>query len=142
QCFADPLTPDQYRDILANPNAGALVLTQGGDPVAMLCYQQVGEEAEIIRLAVVPTRRHQGLGLELLQRWLGPLGMPVHGNGPRPAAWSAGPDAPRRVFLEVRASNVPAIALYLKAGFAQTGRRLGYYTHPVEDALLMELRRG
>ena len=39
--------------------------------------------------------------------------------------------------LEVRASNVPAIALYEKLGFAQVGRRPNYYRNPKEDALIL-----
>jgi ribosomal-protein-alanine N-acetyltransferase len=41
------------------------------------------------------------------------------------------------VFLEVRASNAAAIALYEKHGFAAVGRRRGYYDAPVEDAAVM-----
>ena len=39
--------------------------------------------------------------------------------------------------LEVRASNREAIGFYQQAGFVQEGRRTGYYSQPVEDALLM-----
>lgn len=39
--------------------------------------------------------------------------------------------------LEVRASNDPAKRLYMKHGFAQVGRRKGYYDDPKEDAILM-----
>jgi ribosomal-protein-alanine N-acetyltransferase len=42
-----------------------------------------------------------------------------------------------RATLEVRASNLPAIALYLAGGFVVAGRRTAYYTHPVEDALIL-----
>jgi ribosomal protein S18 acetylase RimI-like enzyme len=45
------------------------------------------------------------------------------------------------VFLEVRASNAGAIALYSTLGFAITGRRRDYYSAPREDALVMELRK-
>ena len=41
------------------------------------------------------------------------------------------------VFLEVRASNVPAISLYRKLGFVEVGSRPGYYHSPVENALVM-----
>jgi [ribosomal protein S18]-alanine N-acetyltransferase len=37
----------------------------------------------------------------------------------------------------VRASNVEAQALYRRFGFAPVGVRKAYYTHPVEDALVM-----
>jgi len=46
------------------------------------------------------------------------------------------------VFLEVRASNRAALALYLSLGFKETGRRSRYYIDPVEDALLLALRLG
>lgn len=42
-------------------------------------------------------------------------------------------------FLEVRASNKPAITFYRRLGFAETARRLRYYIDPVEDAVLMSL---
>ena len=41
------------------------------------------------------------------------------------------------LLLEVRVSNVPAIALYNKLGFEQVGRRPRYYTNPREDALIL-----
>jgi ribosomal-protein-alanine N-acetyltransferase len=44
------------------------------------------------------------------------------------------------VNLEVRASNQPALGLYRRLGFAETGRRVRYYHDPVEDAALMRLR--
>lgn len=40
------------------------------------------------------------------------------------------------VFLEVRASNLPARKLYQKAGFRETGRRKLYYSDPLEDAIV------
>lgn len=43
----------------------------------------------------------------------------------------------RTLFLEVRASNEPALRLYRTIGFQEVGRRSGYYTHPPEDALIM-----
>jgi [ribosomal protein S18]-alanine N-acetyltransferase len=42
-------------------------------------------------------------------------------------------------FLEVREGNVIAQGLYQRCGFQVVGRRRGYYTRPVEDALLMSL---
>jgi ribosomal-protein-alanine acetyltransferase len=44
------------------------------------------------------------------------------------------------VNLEARASNQPALALYLQLGFVESGRRTRYYQFPVDDAILMRLR--
>jgi ribosomal-protein-alanine N-acetyltransferase len=44
------------------------------------------------------------------------------------------------VFLEVRASNQPALGFYRQVGFVDTGRRRSYYHDPVEDAVLMRLQ--
>ena len=41
------------------------------------------------------------------------------------------------VSLEVRAGNVPAVALYEKHGFAPVGLRKNYYERPREDAVIM-----
>ena len=46
------------------------------------------------------------------------------GTGGRPEAHRRGA---RRMFLEVAADNVAALALYGQAGLVPTGRRLGYY---------------
>jgi ribosomal-protein-alanine N-acetyltransferase len=47
-----------------------------------------------------------------------------------------------RVYLEVRASNEPAIALYKRHGFTECGHRVRYYRDPVEDAILLSLAHG
>ena len=39
--------------------------------------------------------------------------------------------------LEVRASNVPAIAFYTQMGFQQIALREQYYSNPVEDAMIL-----
>jgi ribosomal-protein-alanine N-acetyltransferase len=46
----------------------------------------------------------------------------------------------RDVHLEVRGSNAVALAFYRALGFQETGRRPRYYTEPVEDSLLLQLR--
>ncbi len=85
-------------------------------------------EAQILNLSVVPDARREGLGRQLLRRFID--------------------DARRlgaeQIFLEVRVSNVAAIGLYDAEGFAAVGRRDGYYPGigadaPREDALVMRL---
>jgi ribosomal-protein-alanine N-acetyltransferase len=45
----------------------------------------------------------------------------------------------REVMLEVREANRSAQAFYRFLGFSEEGRRPGYYSNPVEDAVLMRL---
>ena len=71
----------------------------------------VAGEAELVTLAVAPEARRQGTGRALLARF-------------EAAARSRGA---AQGFLEVAADNAGALALYLGAGWHETGRRRGYY---------------
>ncbi len=72
------------------------------------------DEAELMTIAVDPRWRGRGVGRALLDAGLADLMM-------SPA---------RRIFLEVAADNAPALALYRRHGFAEIGRRDGYYARP------------
>ena len=43
------------------------------------------------------------------------------------------------IFLEVRISNLPALAMYRNLGFSVKGIRKDYYSEPKEDAYIMSL---
>jgi len=45
----------------------------------------------------------------------------------------------RRIWLEVRESNAPAINFYKRNGFRTMTKRREFYSNPQEDALLMRL---
>lgn len=45
----------------------------------------------------------------------------------------------KNIWLDVRASNHPAISLYEKFGFVEDGIRKGFYSDPIENAVLMRL---
>jgi len=47
----------------------------------------------------------------------------------------------RRAFLEVRASNDPALRMYRNFGFVTTAVRKDYYDLPIEDAVVMTLEK-
>ena len=81
-------------------------------------------EAELESIAVAPESQRQGIGRQILTALMDELK-------------AAGVD---ELLLEVRSSNIPAIALYRAQGFVQRGLRPGYYIDPVEDAVLMSLR--
>ncbi|HZP22170.1 MAG TPA: ribosomal protein S18-alanine N-acetyltransferase [Terriglobales bacterium] len=77
-------------------------------------------EWEIENVVVAVEHRRRGIGRALVQELL--------------QAARAGGAA---VLLEVRESNSAARQLYEALGFAQVGRRVGYYRDPPEDALLL-----
>jgi len=83
----------------------------------------VPAEGEVELIAVDRGARRVGVGRALLKALLA-----------RMAGLGVG-----AVRLEVRVSNVAAIALYGAAGFRRSGLRRGYYAAPAEDALLMEV---
>ena len=126
RCFLPPWEADSYGSLLSQPAVGAWSLRTPEGPVGFLCWQQVGDEAELYRIGIVPERRGEGLGLWLMRAWLVELG----GRGVR------------RVLLEVRAGNAPAAGLYQRAGFSPAGVRRGYYANPAEDALIFEKNLG
>ena len=81
------------------------------------------DEAELLTIGVAQARQRKGVGRALLAQMLG----------------MARARNMRRVFLEVRPSNVAAIALYRSAGFGEIGERRAYYRNEEgsEDALVM-----
>lgn len=82
------------------------------------------DELHINNVAVRESHRRQGIGLDLLNCILK--------EGRRLAVPT--------VFLELRAGNHSALALYEKCGFRVTARRKKYYSEPVEDALVMTMQ--
>jgi len=95
--------------------------TEDGRLTAYVLGRSVVDEAEILRLAVLPAWRRQGLATGLLAML-------------RAALFRRGV---RTCHLEVRAANRAALALYARAGFVVSGRRKHYYKNPEEDAVLM-----
>jgi [ribosomal protein S18]-alanine N-acetyltransferase len=76
-------------------------------------------EYEVLNIAVRMTHRRRGIGASLLRQEM---------------------QKPGTFFLEVRASNVAAKALYKKLGFRELGYRFDYYENPRETAIVMTTR--
>ncbi|MBP1635324.1 MAG: ribosomal-protein-alanine N-acetyltransferase [Acidobacteria bacterium] len=121
--FPAPWTRAMYEEELRHRGVAFIVVARTcAAPVAGYCsYRLVADELQINNVAVRPELRGKGLGRALVESAL------HHGR-------AAGA---RMALLEVRRSNLAAQRLYLGLGFRQVGERLGYYSHPEEDALVL-----
>ena len=96
-----------------------------GEIVAYGIVAMGAGEAHVLNICVGPKLRGRGIGRQMLMLLI-------------ERANQAGT---RDVFLEVRPSNLHAIALYQSVGFVEVGRRRGYYqaVDGREDALVLKL---
>lgn len=83
----------------------------------------VGDDAQVLTIAVAAAAQGRGIGRALLGDLI---------------AAAAG----RRILLEVRTDNRPAIGLYTVNGFVTIGRRRRYYQPSGADAFTMERAAG
>ena len=116
--FTDSLAAGHLAQVLHEPDDGTLI----GYWVAMPGV----DELHLLNITVAPGRQHQGWGLHLLQ-------------AVREQARARGLGA---IWLEVRAGNARARAVYRAFGFVERGTRRGYYpasSSRREDAVVMSL---
>jgi [ribosomal protein S18]-alanine N-acetyltransferase len=121
--FADPWSEESFRRLLdVAPAIFLVALFPPEQAVAgYIVAFSIGEDGELMNVAVDPKFRGKGLAGQMLDAVLIELGA----RGVRTA------------FLEVRESNSAARALYESRGFIEIGRRSHYYRRPVEDALVL-----
>ncbi len=123
QVHAHPWTRGNFNDALASRYV-CKVSELEGSIIGYVVLMQGVDDAELLNIGIAAAHQRQGWGGKLLQVMLAfarQLGR-------------------QRMVLEVRISNVAAIALYRSMGFVKIGLRRDYY--PVEnsgreDAILM-----
>lgn len=124
---ADAWSRQQLAEELADQQSGGaarlFTALQEGVPVGLAVFQLAAGEASLYALTVDPAVRRGGIGRQLLTHCL--------------AALKA--EGAECCFLEVRAQNIPARALYQQLGFERAGLRKNFYRDPPDDALVMNL---
>jgi ribosomal-protein-alanine N-acetyltransferase len=120
-----PWTRQDMAELLAARTAGGLLLQIDGEDAGMALWRVTAGEAEVLTIAVQAAHRRRG-GARAL------LGAVIE---------RARQEGAREIFLEVGVDNEGARSLYSQAGFAEVGRRPGYYTRPAgfADALVLRL---
>lgn len=133
ESFTAPWSPESFRTLLGRRDTTLLVAEEKGEEdaagageatpaiVAYAVFWSVLEQGELANLAVRSDRRGRGVGSALLDRVLELARLRDI----------------RTVYLEVRASNEGARALYRTRDFEELGRREDYYKNPKEDALVL-----
>lgn len=119
--FGVPWSERTFKSLLKQPHAALFVAEAAGEIAGYAAVWFVADEAELGDLAVHPDFRRRGIGSLLLGR----------------AIEEARGRAIRVLYLEVRAGNEDARRLYERSGFEVVTVRSGYYSQPVEDALVM-----
>jgi ribosomal-protein-alanine N-acetyltransferase len=106
---------------LSKPSGICLAAEDETGLIGYLVCARYDEVWHLMNVAVTTENRRRGIASELVDHLFK----------------EAGSDA--RFTLEVRVSNLPAIAMYEGIGFRSAGRRRSYYHDNGEDALIMWL---
>lgn len=120
-CFSDPWSETSVASELDNPLSLWLIAEEEGTVLGYVGSQTVLDETDMMNIAVRPECRRRGIAAALIGELVNQLR--AHGS--------------HVLRLEVRESNVPAIALYESMGFTQLGLRKNYYRNPKENALIL-----
>lgn len=121
-CFAPGWNEEAFAGLFSIPGTLAFVAHNNA---GFGVLRVVGDEAEIITMAVLFRHRRSGVGKLIVDSML----------------HFAKACGVRTVFLEVRKSNIAAIELYRKFGFSEMSCRAGYYHNTdgsCEDAMVMK----
>ena len=119
-------TSAQYEKLLSN--GIVLVAEQAGHLRGFLCAQSVAGEWEIENVVVATEFQRRGIANALVRALI------------ERVTNQKAQSVLIEVHLEVRESNAPARRLYEKHGFREVGCRRGYYSSPLEDAILYALQ--
>ncbi|TAM09663.1 MAG: ribosomal-protein-alanine N-acetyltransferase [Nevskiaceae bacterium] len=130
RAYEFPWTEGVFRDCLRAGYSGWVLLGRSDALLGYAVLTMAVGEAHVLNVCVAPEHQRRGYGGVLMHHLLD----------------IARAHAVGTVFLEVRRSNGPAIALYSQLGFHPIGERRGYYPDDGrrEDALVyaLELTAG
>ena len=127
EAFTTPWQADTFASLIDRDGVELIVMVdESGLVIGYAVLWCILDQGELANLALSPVRRGAGLGSHLLRHVVG----------------VAAARGVQKLFLEVRASNAPAIDLYTRFGFEDVGLRRAYYDHPREDARVMLLAVG
>ena len=118
--FKHPWSKEQLSwELNSQPTAENYIMIARVNMIGYLFSHVVDDDVQILNIAIDIPFQHKGYGEQLLSYFFDQF------------------NTDSSIHLEVRKSNFPAINLYLKFGFHETGTRKGYYADG-EDAIIMQ----
>ena len=124
ECEVNP-SPWKYETFLSSFEVGhkGLICKHNSEIIGFIIFSPINPEAHILSISVIKKIQSKGVGTLLLRSMLNQCKAMNY----------------KKIFLEVRTSNLQAINFYQKFGFIKDAIRDNYYTDNSEDALLMSL---
>ena len=118
-------SPWKYETFLSSFEVGhkGLICKNDNQMIGFIIFSPIIPEAHILSISVRNEMQSKGIGTLLLKSMLDQCKVMNY----------------KKIFLEVRVSNLKAINFYEKFGFSKDAIRNNYYTDNSEDALLMSL---
>ena len=123
ELFSCPFSEADLMSYVSNEGWRLFVATQNERVLGYVSLVCVLDELSIANIATEPQSRRMGVASRLMEHII----------------CFAKENGFTKIFLEVRESNVGAIALYKKFGFLPVGVSKNHYSQPRENAVLMNL---
>lgn len=121
QIFSVPWSEKAFKESVESENTIYIVAKENEKVLGYAGMYVSFEEGSITNIAVDIEVRRRGIGRKLIADILD----------------KANERGVEKIFLEVRETNEPAIALYEKMGFEKNGIRKNFYEKPLENAIIM-----
>ena len=121
RCLSTAWSEEDIQNCISNKNAVYNVAIENRKIIGICCFYIVGDDVQLINIAVLPEYREKGIGSMLMDSML------EHAEKSKAES----------VSLEVETKNISAIKLYENKGFVKVGIRKNFYAQG-DDAYIMQ----
>ena len=117
--FSNNFEEEFYLEYMKNQRV--IVAEKEKNVIGYILFNQILDEAEIYKIVVLKEFRKKQIAFKIMEFLLNELKK----------------NNIKKIFLEVRKSNIPAINLYKKCGFIDIREIVDYYSNPKENGIMM-----
>ena len=117
--FSNNFEEEFYLEYIKNQRV--IVAEKEKNVIGYILFNQILDEAEIYKIVVLKEFRKKQIAFKIMEFLLNELKK----------------NNIKKIFLEVRKSNIPAINLYKKCGFIDIREIVDYYSNPKENGIMM-----